>query len=58
MKEEVDEHANCYDYVDKAIRKGRAVYVCPVCGKDISLIHFYYWCAVNNIDLASNIKEQ
>jgi hypothetical protein len=44
-------HGNCFDYVDKAVRKGRAQYVCPICGKDISLLHFYYWCAINNIDL-------
>lgn len=48
---EKNKHGNCFDYVDKAVRKGRAQYVCPICGKDISLLHFYYWCAINNIDL-------
>lgn len=48
----MEEHKNCYDYVSEAKRVGRAKYVCPVCGKDISLLHFYYWCAVNNVDLS------
>lgn len=46
-------HCNCYDYVDKAVRIGRGKYACPICKKDISLLHFYYWCAVNDIDLSS-----
>ena len=36
----------CFKNIDKAIRKGRAKYVCCKCGKDISLVWFYYQLAI------------
>ena len=41
----------CIKYINKCIRKGRASYVCKNCGKDVSLLYFYYYCCINKIDL-------
>ena len=39
-----------HDY-DNAIRKGRAWYVCPKCGKDISLEYVMYMDAVQRVEI-------
>lgn len=35
----------CFKNIDKAVRKGRASYVCPKCKGDVSLMWFYYQLA-------------
>lgn len=32
----------CFKNIDKAIRKGRAKYICPKCKQDVSLLWFLY----------------
>jgi len=32
----------CFENIKKAIRKGRASYVCSVCGDDVSLLWFIF----------------
>jgi len=36
----------CLNNLDKPKRKGRAWYVCSKCGKDISLMWFFYQLAI------------
>jgi hypothetical protein len=36
----------CFKNIDKAVRKGRAHYVCVKCGGDVSLMWFYYQQAI------------
>lgn len=36
----------CFSHLDKAVRKGRARYVCPVCGNDVSLAWYFYMIAI------------
>lgn len=38
---------DCMETIDTAIRKSRAHYECPVCGKDVSLMWFYYQQAIH-----------
>jgi len=32
----------CWQHIDEAVRKGRGWYICPKCGKDVSLIWYLY----------------
>jgi hypothetical protein len=48
-------HDNCFDFLDKAVRKGRAFYVCSVCGEDVSIAWFYYMQAI--LDLENPTKK-
>ena len=38
----------CFKNLNKAIRKGRANYACPICGGDVSLAFFYYCEAIKS----------
>jgi len=39
---------NCFKHIDKAIRKGRASYVCSECGEDVSMESLLYQQAIND----------
>jgi hypothetical protein len=46
---ELDDFAkahDCFNHLDKAVRKGRAKYECPVCGADMSLAWVLYQQAI------------
>ena len=36
----------CFNNIDKAIRIGRANYICPVCKKNVSLLWFLFYLAI------------
>jgi len=38
----------CFKNIDKAVRKGRAFYLCPKCGRDISVMWYLYQEMLNN----------
>ena len=38
----------CFKNIAKAKRIGRANYICPVCGDDVSLLYFLYSLVINN----------
>lgn len=38
----------CFKNIDKAIRKGRAHYICPKCKGDVSLMWVFYQLAIEN----------
>jgi hypothetical protein len=37
---------DCFDHLDKAVRKGRAKYECPIRGADVSLAWVLYQQAI------------
>lgn len=40
---------NCeFNILTEAVKKGRAHWVCPKCGADVSLLHFLAWEAVQD----------
>lgn len=41
---------DCFDYLDKAMRKGRAKYLCPICKKDVSMAWVLYMMAIHELD--------
>lgn len=38
---------DCYDFIDKAKNVARATWVCPECGKDISIQYVLYYEATH-----------
>jgi hypothetical protein len=41
---------DCFDHLDKAVRKGRAHYECIICGADVSLAWVLYQQAIMKAD--------
>ena len=51
----LDSQVRCQHDFDKPIRKGRAWYACPKCGKDISLEYVFWIEAVQRIELMGGV---
>lgn len=49
-KEEHKNGEDCSNYIDKAVRVGRAHYLCPICGKDVSMTWYLHQLALHNLD--------
>jgi len=39
----------CFKNIDKAKRVGRANYVCSICGKNVSLMWYFYQLAIQKL---------